>query len=724
MWESLSPAPAADGACAGVVDVVCLSLAEDAAMKNTLPPLLLFAAALALRLCYLWEIADNPFFTSPVVDAYTYTQQARLIAEGHWFDYTPDAFWQPPLYPWFLGAVGKLAGEHFMLVARLIQAVGGACTCLLVYLLGQRLFSRQIGLLGGALLAGYGPAICFDGELLPASLATLLFPALLLAVLWAEGSAGSRRWFVPGLLLGVAALNVATFLVLAPFILLWIWTRAQARLSRMALFCGGILLIIAPVTLRNYAVKPELVLISWNSGVNFFIGNNADYPKTTQIRPGQAWLDLMDRAQQAGFAPGAANSSYFFGEAWGFISSHPLDYAWVLASKTASFWNGDELGRNQNIYYLRHYSGLLTVLLWKGGIAFPFGLIAPLALLGFFLARRDRGPARLLLGAVLTYAAGVILFFVTDRYRLPVVPGLLLLAAIALQWLIAQVRQRQRVLQWAGVLALLVLFCNSRIGDMGMEGDAEIYYNLGHAFIEKKRLQEGIGALEKAAALTPDDADILFSLGTAYVWAGDPGRSVQLLARAAQRYPGRLDIRLNLGNSYFQTGQYAQAADEYRAVLAVHPEHLETLRSAARATARAGQRDQAITYYEQLHHREPQNIEPCLALGYLYKQTGHPDQALRSYQEALGLDPNHQTAMLESGILHLERNELQNALALFRQATQRHPRMAQAYEQLGRVYQRLGQREPAVIAYRQAHELEPTSAAIKAQLESLLGQPH
>ncbi|MBM3280615.1 MAG: tetratricopeptide repeat protein [Candidatus Handelsmanbacteria bacterium] len=646
-------------------------------MKKTLPPLLLFAAALALRLFYLWEIADSPFFASPVVDAYTYSQQARLIAADHWFDYTPDPFWQPPLYPWFLGLLCWGTGEHFLLAARLVQALGGALACLLVYWLGRRLFGPEVGLLAGALLAAYGPAIAFDGELLPASLATLCFPALLLAALWAGEGNGARRWLAPGLLLGAAALNVATFLVLAPLLGLWLWMgkgERRLRLARLGLFAGGCLLVIAPVTLRNWAMRPELVLISWNDGVNFYLGNNPDYPRTLQIRPGQGWLELMARPTQAGLAPGAQSSRYFWGQSWEYIRSQPLEWIGLTAGKAANFWSGEEVGRNQNLYHLRHYSYLLAGLLWMAGLAFPFGLVAPLALTGLVLARRATGPPRLLAGAVLLYAAGVALFFVTDRYRLPALPGLLLFAALALRWLAEQVRRRQWRAAWLAGIPLLLWWCNRGAGAMGMEGDAEAFYNLGAALVEQRRLGEGIKALEQAAAMVPEDADVLFTLGTAYALAGNQGQAIAVLARAAGRYPERLDIRLNLGNSYFQDQRYGQAAEEYRAVLAAHPDHLETLRSAARATARAGQRDHAITYYEQLRHLDPRAIEPCLALGYFHRQAGRREQALDFYLQALGLDPNHLTALLESGALHLELGRPTEAQASFRRAMAIDPR--------------------------------------------------
>lgn len=694
-------------------------------MKNNLPPLLLFLAALALRLGYLWEYADSPFFASPVVDAYTYSQQARLIAAGHWFDYTPDPFWQPPFYPWFLGALCRLTGEGFALAARLVQALGGALACVLVYRLGCRLLNPGAGLLAGGCLAAYGPAIAFDGELLPASLATLSFPALLLATLWAGESPGARRWFAVGLLLGLAALNVATLLVLGPVLAWWCWRRSSEigapsamRCARLGALAGGCLLVIAPVTLRNYGVRPELVLISWNDGVNFYLGNNPDYPKTLQIRPGQAWLELMARPAQAGLAPGAQSSRYFLGEALGFIAAHPLDWAWLLAGKAALFWRGDEVGRNQDLYYLRHYSHLLSLLLWKAGLAFPFGLVAPLALIGLLRLLPASGAPRLLLAGVLAYAAAVILFFVADRYRLPLVPGLLLLAAWGATGLASQRRQRTWPFAALAGVPLLLLWCNLGVGSMDMDGGAEAHYNLGTALVEQRRLAEGIRELQQAAALAPDDADILFSLGTAYAWAGNQGEAATALARGAQRFPDRLDIRLNLGNSYFQLQRYAEAAEEYQAVLAAHPEHVETLRSAARATARAGQRDLALTLYERLSRLEPRALDARLALGHLNQLKGDRAAALAHYQEALNLDPGHLTALLESGTLLLELGRPTEALAQAERAVQRHPNSAPAHETLARVLLQLDHRGAALDALDRAQALEPTPARA-ARLDSL-----
>ena len=694
-------------------------------MSNPKILILIFATALVLRLLYIYEIADNPFFSSPVVDAYTYAQQARVIAAGHWLDYTPEPFWQPPLYPWLTGAVYALGGQHFFLTIRLVQALFGAASCLLLYLLGCRLFEWRIALAAACALALYGPAIYFDGELLPASIAVLFFLIVALTVLNAAAREHALCWTVPGFLLGLAALNVATILIALPCLVVWIYIGAERRAKqkglRLLCLCAGLLLAIAPVTLHNYFISGDFVLISWNAGVNFYLGNNPDYPATVHIRPGQAWLDLVGRARAAGFADGAQNSAFFFAQSLDYMRSQPLDYARVLAAKFTALWDGGEIVRNQNIYYFRNYSDLLYIALWKNVLAFPFGLVGPLAIVGFC---RCRGrPQRLLAGLVLSYAAGIVLFFVTARYRLPLIPFSLLFAASAVYQLTDEVRHRRRAgFWWGGSALLLAVWTNWSVGAMDMSGDAEHYYNLGHAHIEKNRLAEGIRALEKAADMAGKDADILFSLGTAYSFSGQYRRAETILMRAAQLHPDRMDIRLNLGNAHFSTGRYHQAAAEYLAVLEVHPRDIVPLRGAARALARSGQEKAAIVHYEQFQRLKPSDLESYIALGYFYSRSDKNDAALTQFSGALKLDPRHLTALLETGRLHLARGDAKGALTFLQRAVRHHPGNSQVHIHLGEAFEMQRQWGKALAAYRKALGLEPGNSAIRERLARLARQ--
>ena len=139
-----------------------------------------------------------------------------------------------------------------------MQAVLGSVNCVLIYFLGRRLFSSAVGFAAAGLAAIYGPLIFFDAEFLPSVLAVFLDLLLLLSLLWAT-SGGYLRRLVPGLLFGLAALCVANILLFLPFALGWLlWQDAnlpwKQRLLRTVPLLLGALLVIAPVSLRNYLV--------------------------------------------------------------------------------------------------------------------------------------------------------------------------------------------------------------------------------------------------------------------------------------------------------------------------------------------------------------------------------------------------------------------------------------------------------------------------------------
>ena len=79
----------------------------------------------------------------------------------------------------------------------------------------------------------------------------------------------------------------------------------------------------------------------------------------------------------------------------------------------------------------------------------------PLALVGMALGGRRRGAAPLIL-FFLSYAASVILFYNFSRYRMPVVPVVIVFAAAGLVGIAEGIRRRDRV-RTALVLGFLVV---------------------------------------------------------------------------------------------------------------------------------------------------------------------------------------------------------------------------------------------------------------------------
>ena len=217
------------------------------------------------------------------------------LAEGNWLGRGQGPFWQPPLYPYFLGVIKLVFSESFYYVSRFAQALIGSLTCVLLYLVGRRLFGSGVGFIGGLIAAAYGPLIYFDARLLPAGLATFFTLVSLLLLMRAVERPTKSIFTAAGFALGLASLTAAILASLIPGVAIWLfyWLRKKAALAVVA-FLLGAMLAIAPVTLRNYIIGGDFVPISYNGGVNFYIGNNANVEQTLALcardGSGRNWL--------------------------------------------------------------------------------------------------------------------------------------------------------------------------------------------------------------------------------------------------------------------------------------------------------------------------------------------------------------------------------------------------------------------------------------------------
>ena len=317
-----------------------------------------------------------------MLDAETYYWAARALAAGE--GWAEPVYWQPPGYPYFLAAILWVAGPGF-LVPRLVQAVLGALTAALTCVIGTRVFGRAVGL-----GAGLTVAVVWSADLLrrraTGAVAGDLSPDgdPLLRGACADGARRARlaRHGPAG---GLTAVVNASALVLLPILAL----AARRRVGWVLL---GAAVAVAPVTLRNWTESGELVLISSNFGINLYLGNNARYDAMVGMRPGRDWQALVRAPRLHGVA-GAAPASRFFVErvrAYARERSRGVPRRSRRGSSGCSS-DGTEIPRNQELYPARAWSPVLRVLLWKvSGLAFPFGLLLPLAAVGLGWPRGGR----------------------------------------------------------------------------------------------------------------------------------------------------------------------------------------------------------------------------------------------------------------------------------------------------------------------------------------------
>jgi 4-amino-4-deoxy-L-arabinose transferase-like glycosyltransferase len=515
-----------------------------------------FAIALALRLAHVLALRASPYFARPVLDAETYYWAARALAAGQ--GWGEAVYWQPPGYPYFLAAVLRLAGPG-LLAPRLAQAGLGALTAALTCAIGVRVFGRAVGLGAGLVVALYGTLIYYDAELLAPALAICLQMAALYCAGRAPTERGGRGWLATGLLAGLTAVVNAPALALLPVL-------AVAARRRVGWLLLGAAVAIAPVTLRNWTRGGELLLISSNTGINLYLGNNPRYDQTVGLRPGRDWQALLRAPRLHGVSGAGSASRFFVRRVTAYARDDPAGFLALQARKFRLLAGGDEIPRNQEIYPVRAWSPVLRALLWKvPGLAFPFGLLLPLAAVGLGVAWR-RAPV--LAGSVVLLGLAIVAFFVTGRYRAPLVPLLALFAAAGLRWFVVEARPRARVA--AGAVAVAVyLLSNLGQGRMPPRLNADAEQGLAHWLEREGRPAEALMLYERLARESPSSFDAWYGVAQLAKALGEPARADAALARIRALEPEFADTALLLARASLAAGCGAEAEAFARRALAL-----------------------------------------------------------------------------------------------------------------------------------------------------------
>jgi tetratricopeptide (TPR) repeat protein len=511
----------------------------------------IFAAALLIRLAYLYSYSRSSWWDALVMDPGTHWELARKAAAGG--DWTgPYAFFRAPAYIMMLASLIRDFGAGLWTV-RTIQAVFGSINAAAVYFICRKFLSlsRGAAAVGGFLLAFFWIAVYYDGELLTEALATFQSLIGLMILMWADFSRQNRRaysyflFMVAGVAMGASAIsrpNTLVFCAAVPAALLlrsarpWSWPTLRGPLLAAFLFSTHVALTIAPITLMNLVKAHDFVLIASQGGINFWIGNHEGADGRTVVLPiarreipasfldswrdhpwikEDVWLSSAYGAQSALHRRVRESeiSDYWYGQALAWMRAHPGEAALLLLKKTLYLVQATEVSNNRDLKYHRDAFPLLRAL----GLL-RFGMISPLILTGAVIAlgrwRQWLWPL-LFLG---TYGATVIAFFVTTRYRVPMLPEGMCLAALAVDT--AGSKWREGAGRWRPLAPLLGLLAAAALlvnipwpawNDRPLR--SAMHYDLGVALVEKQRNAEAAQEFKTALAIKSLYPEAHFWLG-------------------------------------------------------------------------------------------------------------------------------------------------------------------------------------------------------------------
>jgi 4-amino-4-deoxy-L-arabinose transferase-like glycosyltransferase len=496
--------------------------------------------AAALRAGALLAERRLPLFLHHRLDAQMYDAAGRAIAGGDWL-LGKEVFHSSPLYAYFVGLLYRLFGAGPYPV-RVAQGILGVALVALLYGAARRLLGPRAAPWIGLGAALYGPFLFYETQLLADSLAAFLAALLVLLVLRAmeERPRPARAWLGVGVVWGLLTIVRGTALLFfLPLVGAVLASRGGVRpvlRSLGALVLGGTLVVL-PVTLRNWRVAGEPVLVTDHGGLNFFVGNGPGANGTFRI-PSEVPDAGNNPDQIRGFRAVAERESgrslsarevdaYWYGRTWRAIGAAPGAWLRLLVEKGWLFFSARELANTEDYTFWRTQNAVLALPLLQ------FGALAPFALLGTILLLRRTDPRGRFVGAFnVTSVVLAIAFFVLARYRLSAVPALLLAAG-------------------AGVRGLVTAWTERRGRGLLVYGAS---LGVAAVFVFWPKLPK------------PFD-DEYFKLGYAYHVQGETAAAADAYQRALEINPQSLSARKNLAVLLEQVADRDHAAQEWRALL-------------------------------------------------------------------------------------------------------------------------------------------------------------
>jgi 4-amino-4-deoxy-L-arabinose transferase-like glycosyltransferase len=377
-------------------------------------PLAIFIVALLARLRAIQQLVPGNSWRG----FYANNESARIawsVASGFGFSspwprtpLLPTAV-EPPVYPYLLSGIFKLAGTYSDLslwLAVELNAVLSALTAVLLLHLGRRVFGTSTGVLAAWIWAIWLYAAVVSVRLWESSLSGFLLLFGLLFLLKLTDSLQIWRWLLFGVLAGFAILTNTTFLSLFPIFWIWLWTTYRHR----GTFCGKLLwgsiavcmLVIVPWTIRNYETFHRLMPVRDNLGLELWIGNHEGVAHLQEFSGSFPLIDPRDYNRLGEISFMATKREI----ALQFIREHPSQFLKLCGQRFYSYWSAPD-----QVSWLP-----MCVLAWAGAIA------------GLWRKRPGAVPLAIVL------VVFPLVYYATHTwptYRHPMEPVIVLLAAYA-----------------------------------------------------------------------------------------------------------------------------------------------------------------------------------------------------------------------------------------------------------------------------------------------------
>lgn len=612
--------------------------------ENKLNLLFIFLLAFLIRLVYFFEIKNTFLSNFLILDSYYYDNWARDIASGHWIG--SEVFYGMPFYAYALGLFYSLLG-HSLILVKFIQFIVGSISPVLIYLIAEKYFNKSIARISALISLSYGMFIFYEGELVDSSFAIFLYLSTFYLLLSANTRQKARIYLLAGIAFGLSSLCRAGIIPWFVFILIWInfLAKEKQRIKSSVLFALGACAVISLVTLRNYWVGKDFVPITAHSGINLYIGNNNYADGTFSVPPSMSSNSedlikdskIFAEKESGRHLKPSEISGFWSKKAFDFIARNPLKFAKLLLKKTYLFWRSYEIPDVKDYYYVKQQLNFFKFP-W-----FSFSIIAPLSLMGMIFLLNRWKKLFLLYTFVLSYFASILLYFVNSRYRLPVVPALIIFAAYSLYWLFEKSKKREyrKILFFIAIVSAFVFLININTKKYDFSNSLN---NAGDILLKQGRFEEAEDYYKRSIRENDKNAKPYNDLGVVYIGMNRLGKAQEYIEKAMDLDPYNPRAHSNMGLIYFKNGEFAKASDEFNKALELNPGLSEARNNLGVTYIKMRNEKMAIEEFREAIRINDSDLFAHYNLGLLYVQGGLIAEAKEEFRKTLALSPGHQAA--------------------------------------------------------------------------------
>jgi 4-amino-4-deoxy-L-arabinose transferase-like glycosyltransferase/Flp pilus assembly protein TadD len=639
-------------------------------------------AAFLLKLVVVVQLKDHPLLQPDAgLDTTAYVDLARRVLGGD-VGLGPGLYYVSPLYIYFLALSYGLT-RSFTAV-RVIQAALGTVTIACVFLMAREWFGRRAAWIAAASAALCGVLIFYEVLLQQSGLDGVLTAAGLCALTFALRGRGEWWYVAAGAIFGLHTLNRPNMLVPAvAFVLMLLLLR---RVKVAAWLAAGVLVGLAPATIRNVVVAHEWSLVSSHGGLNFYTGNHAGatglYEIVPGVRPGiEGQRDDTRRVAEAAVGHPLTDvevSDYFFGLGRSWILANPGSALALMARKFLLVFHADHVPLPSSYDFFADDAN--TLLRWL--IVNPW-LLVPLGLVGLAGGTRREHRVEFLVWAsfVVTYAVAVAVFFVAERYRVP----LLIPLAVGTGGLISRAIDAARspdpssrrwlaIAGGAAVVLLVLVRWPVALSD-SREGDR---VRMAMRAAETGRYDEAEHWAALAIEASTSPAGVQATIGHGLVAAGQAARALPYLQQARGRGSQDPQLVLDLAEALKGTGDNAAALATLQAIQFPAGSDVTLRLQAGRLGATLGAADFALDQFREVVRVRPDLADAWAQLGFSLLLRGELDDAARALTEAVRLNARDAVALGGLAVCDLRLGRREDALAHATAALAINPREALA----------------------------------------------